>query len=57
MRGRYSHDAIVDEAMAFIGRHQRERFFLYLPVTIPHAELQALGKGARYGVIAAGALA
>jgi arylsulfatase A-like enzyme len=41
VRGRYSHDAIVDAALAFIGRHRRERFFLYLPVTIPHAELQA----------------
>jgi arylsulfatase A len=40
-RGRYSHDVIVDEAMGFITRHRAKRFFLYLPVTIPHAELQA----------------
>jgi arylsulfatase A-like enzyme len=41
VRGRYSHDAIAEEALAFLDRHQRERFFLYLPFTIPHAELQA----------------
>ena len=41
VRGRYSHDAIAEEALDFLERHQRERFFLYLPFTIPHAELQA----------------
>ena len=41
VRGRYSHDLIVDEALAFIERSRHARFFLYLPVTIPHAELQA----------------
>jgi arylsulfatase A len=41
VRGRYSQDAIAEEALAFLDRHQRERFFLYLPFTIPHAELQA----------------
>jgi arylsulfatase A-like enzyme len=39
-RGRYSHDAIADEALAFIERHRDEPFFLYVPFTIPHAELQ-----------------
>ena len=41
VRGRYSHDAIAEEALAFLDRHRREPFFLYVPVTIPHAELQA----------------
>ncbi|MGH7578285.1 MAG: arylsulfatase [Longimicrobiales bacterium] len=40
-RGRYSHDAIAEEALDFIDRHRDERFFLYVPFTIPHAELQA----------------
>jgi arylsulfatase A len=41
VRGRYSHDAIADEALAFIERHRARPFFLYLPFTIPHAELEA----------------
>lgn len=38
-RETYSHDAIMDRAFSFVDRHQNERFFLYLPVTIPHAGL------------------
>ena len=41
VRGRYSQDAIAEEALAFLQRHRGEPFFLYLPFTIPHAELQA----------------
>jgi arylsulfatase A-like enzyme len=41
VRGRYSHDAIADEALAFLDRHRAAPFFLYVPFTIPHAELQA----------------
>ena len=41
VRGRYSQDAIAEEALAFLDRHSREPFFLYVPFTIPHAELQA----------------
>ena len=41
VRGRYSQDAITEEALAFLHRHRADPFFLYLPVTIPHAELQA----------------
>jgi arylsulfatase A-like enzyme len=41
VRGLYSHDAIADEALDFIERHRSEPFFLYVPFTIPHAELQA----------------
>lgn len=41
----YSHDRIVDEALSFIGQSKKEYpsqpFFLYLPVTVPHAELAA----------------
>jgi len=36
----YSHDLITESALHFIDRHQDERFFLYLPVTIPHAQLE-----------------
>jgi arylsulfatase A-like enzyme len=39
-RGKYSEDAIADEALSFIDRHRDGPFFLYLPVTIPHAELE-----------------
>ncbi len=40
-RGReYSLDLMVEEALAFIGEHRRDRFFLYLPFTVPHAALQ-----------------
>lgn len=35
----YTHDLIMDRALAFVKANQNEPFFLYLPVTIPHAEL------------------
>ena len=38
-RGAYSHDLIVEEALAFIDRNAERPFFLYMPLTIPHAEL------------------
>lgn len=34
----YSHDLIAESALHFIDEHRDERFFLYLPVTIPHAK-------------------
>jgi arylsulfatase A len=37
--GIYSHDLIHDKALEFIERHQQDPFFLFLPYTIPHAEL------------------
>lgn len=40
-RGVYSHDAIAREALAFIDRNRARPFFLYVPFTIPHAELEA----------------
>jgi len=38
-RALYSHDVIANEALAFIDQHRDEPFFLYVPFTIPHAEL------------------
>ena len=40
-RGVYSHDAIVREALSFVDRNRTRPFFLYVPFTIPHAELEA----------------
>jgi arylsulfatase A-like enzyme len=39
--GQYAHDLIVLEAFDFIQEHRGGPFFVYLPVTIPHAELTA----------------
>jgi arylsulfatase A-like enzyme len=36
----YSLDVMADDALAFLERHQDERFFLYLPFTVPHVALQ-----------------
>ena len=32
----YSHDLFIDEAKKFIDENQHQKFFLYLPLTIPH---------------------
>ena len=32
----YSHDFIASEALAWLRAHAKERFFLYVPFTIPH---------------------
>ena len=42
-RGTHSHDAIMKEALQFIGAQSQSEspFFAYLPVTIPHASLSA----------------
>lgn len=37
----YSHDLIVDEALQFIREHRQGPFFLYLALTIPHANNEA----------------
>ncbi len=37
----YSHDMIFDKALEFIKKHKDGPFFLYLPVTIPHANSEA----------------
>lgn len=37
---RYTQALIMERALSFIRSHRQEPFFLYLPLTIPHAELQ-----------------
>ena len=44
-RGQYSHDLIAEEAMKFIETNKDRPFFLYLAVTIPHANNEAGRKG------------
>lgn len=36
-RNEYSHDLLVKEALSWVKEHSEEPFFLYLPLTIPHA--------------------
>jgi arylsulfatase A-like enzyme len=36
---RYTHEIIMEAAFDFIRENKRKPFFLYLPVTLPHAEL------------------
>ncbi|MEM7202954.1 MAG: arylsulfatase [Planctomycetota bacterium] len=36
----YSHDLIAAQALSFIREHSAERFFCYVPFTIPHLALQ-----------------
>jgi arylsulfatase A-like enzyme len=40
-RKQYSHDLIFDQAVAFLERSREKPFFLYMPVTIPHANNEA----------------
>ncbi len=37
----YSHDLFTQTALEFLDKHAKERFFLYLPYTIPHANNEA----------------
>ena len=41
----YSHDLIMAEAMKFLEANHHKRFFLYLPLTIPHANNEARQAG------------
>jgi arylsulfatase A-like enzyme len=41
----YSHDLMAEEALEFIDRNRDKRFFLYLALTIPHANNEAREKG------------
>jgi len=41
----YSHDLIVSEALRWLRENANSPFFLYLPVTIPHAQYQVPGLG------------
>jgi arylsulfatase A-like enzyme len=38
-RGVYSHDLFAEAVLKFIEKHKSRPFFLYLPFTIPHAEV------------------
>lgn len=44
-REEYSHDLIMDEALAFIERERHQPFHLYLAVTLPHANNERGGLG------------
>jgi arylsulfatase A-like enzyme len=44
-RARYSHDLFIDAALEFIDAHQARPFFLYLALTIPHANNEAKERG------------
>jgi uncharacterized sulfatase len=54
----YSHDLVMREALQFVRQHRAEPFFLYLALTIPHANnerTRALGDGQEvpdYGIYA-----
>ena len=41
----YSHDLMATEALAFVEKHKAEPFFLYLALTIPHANNEAGREG------------
>ncbi|MEM1297177.1 MAG: arylsulfatase, partial [Verrucomicrobiota bacterium] len=36
----YSHDVIMEEALGFVRNNAKNPFFIYLPITIPHAAMQ-----------------
>lgn len=40
-RGQFSPDVITREALSFIDRNKGQPFFLYMPITIPHASIIA----------------
>ena len=44
-RVEYSHDLFAQEALAFVEKHKDKPFFLYLALTIPHANNQAGKEG------------
>jgi len=44
-RNDYSHDLCAAEALEFVERNKDKPFFLYLALTIPHANNEAGGKG------------
>ena len=44
-KNEYSHDLLAAEAPAFVERHRQQPFFLYLALTIPHANNEAREKG------------
>ena len=44
-RGQYSHDLCAEEALKFVEQNKERPFFLYLALTIPHANNEAGNKG------------
>jgi len=44
-REQYTHDLIADEALQFVKTNSKNPFFLYLALTIPHANNEAGGEG------------
>ena len=36
----YAHDLIFEQSLKFVREHQQKPFFLFLPVTVPHAAMQ-----------------
>ena len=44
-RGQYTHDLMAAEALAYVERNKAKPFFLYLALTIPHANNEAGEKG------------
>jgi arylsulfatase A-like enzyme len=44
-KSQYSHDLFMEEAMSFIDQNKDHPFFLYLALTIPHANNEARDKG------------
>ena len=45
VRAQYSHDLFAQQALEFIDRSHDRPFFLYLPLTIPHANNEAKNEG------------
>ena len=45
VKNTYSHDLFIDESIRFIDEHTEEPFFLYVPLTIPHANNEAGKEG------------
>src|SRR5258706_7886965 len=48
----YSHDLFAEEALTFVRNHKAEPFFLYLAITIPHANDEVGEKAWRCRIMA-----
>ncbi len=49
-RTRYSHDLLIEESLKFIGQHKDRPFFLYMALTIPHANNRGGDNGMDIGM-------
>jgi arylsulfatase A-like enzyme len=45
VKATYSHDLFIQESLRFLDEHSEEPFFLYIPLTIPHANNEAGKEG------------